>query len=296
MSDFAGQEPTSEELQQPSGGEEVSIQTEDHSQEQEPQVESNPFWKEVEDKLGPKMYQLIQPSLTRADAEASKRISALNQQLAPWKQYADQGITPDQVNGAFGVVQKLNDPNGQLEIYQALQTFLKEEGRLPNEQELAQEIQDNRDESLEEEDPRDARIKQLQEQLEQFQGAVMGQFQTQKQIRIQQEADSWADSEWNRIAKANPDLKNEDFAEIANILAAQTNRGQAPDLDAAVSHYTALRDRIRTTPRPSQSAPRVPSGPGGGTPGGGAIDTSKMSAEQRRELAAAVLARSKAQG
>lgn len=278
-----GSQESSPEVQE-SQTQDISTQGEDHSVQTEPQSEGNPFWKDVEEKLGPNNYKLIQPYLAKADTEARNRISELNKSYAPWKAFVDQGVTPDHVQQAFGYVQQLNDPQGQLEIYQALQTFLRENGRLPDEQELAQEIQDNADEV----DPRDAQIQQLQAQLDQFQQATMGQFAAQENIRIQQEADVWADGEWKRITAAHPDLQKEDLADIAQILAAQTNRGEAPDLDKAVAQFTNMRDRIRTAPRPGQLAPRIPSGPGGGTPST-VVDPSKMTKQQRLDLVAAKL-------
>jgi len=266
-------------------------QTENHStdtQTQTPEQEPNPFWGEVEKLTGPNVYKLIQPHLAKADTEARNRISALNQSFAPWKQFADQGIAPEHVQQAIGVVQRLNDPQGQVEVYESLRTFLEREGRLPNQAELAQEVEDNEDEEA---DPRDQQLTALQQQQQAVMEFLQQQQEAQEQARIQQEADVWADNEWKRIMQAHPDLQKEDLADVAQILAAQTNRGEAPDLDKAVAQYSAMRDRIRTTPRPGQLAPRVPSGPGGGTPSAGGVDPSNMSKDQRRELVAEMLRR-----
>lgn len=278
------QESTSTEYQEPAAASETP-QVEDHSAEsQEPS--NNPHWSEVEKLTGPNVYKLIQPHLAKADTEARERISKLNQGYTPWKALADQGVTPDHVQQALGVVRQLNDPDGQVQVYESLRTFLEREGRLPSGTELQQEVENNEEEEA---DPRDQQLAALEQQQQAIAQFLAQQQQAAEQQRIEQEADSWADQEWKRITTAHPDLSKEDLADVAQILAAQTNRGEAPDLDKAVNQFSAMRDRIRTVPRPGQLAPRVPSGPGGGTPSAGGIDPSNLSKDQRRELVAQML-------
>ena len=284
MSDIAGQESTStEEYTEPTGTD-TSIQTEDHSTDSSA---SNPFWGEVEKLTGPNVYKLIQPHLAKADTEARQRVESVNQQYAPWKALADQQITPEQVMQSIGVVRQLNDPQGQLQIYESLRNFLRENGRLPDQQELQEQVEEDTDP---ESDPRyDALAQQNQ--------AIM-QFLQQQQLAEQQqiaahEADSWLDAERDRLKSKGYD--EADIQEIIRIAAGSLGAdGRVPDnFDQAAAHFDALRDRIRTTPRPGQLAPRLPSGPGGGTPQGGAVDPSTLSKDQRRDLVAQMLARGK---
>ena len=282
MSDIAGQESTSEYTGAATEAPAESIQTEDHSTEQQP---SNPFWGEVEKLTGPNVYKLIQPHLAKADTEARQRVESVNQSYAPWKQLVDQGITPEHVTQSIGVVRQLNDPQGQLQIYESLRNFLQENGRLPDQQELQEQVEEDTDP---ENDPRFDNLAKQQQAIVQF---LQAQQQREQQAQITQEADAWADNEWKRVTQAHPELSREDLADVAQILAAQTNRGEEPNLDNAVAAFSAMRDRIRTTPRPGQNAPRIPSGVGGGTPQGGAIDPSNLSKDQRRELVAQMLQR-----
>lgn len=258
-----------------------STETQTPTQNQEP---ANPFWGDVEKITGPNVYKLIQPHLAKADTEARNRISALNQSFAPWKALVDQGIAPEHVQQSLGVVRQLNE-NPEA-VYESLHSFLEREGRLPSNAELAKEVVDNDEE---EPDPRDQQLQTLQQQQEAMQQFLQQQYEAQAQSQMNAEADTWADGEWKRITQAHPDLSKEDLGDVAQVLAAQTNRGEAPDLDRAVQQFQAMRDRIRTVPRPGQLAPRVPSGPGGGTPAAGGIDPSTMSKDQRRELVAQML-------
>lgn len=284
MSDIDGGQEFSSEVQEPTG---APAEVENHSTEQ--QSQSNPFWKDVEDAVGPNVFRTIQPHLTRADAEARRRIEAVNESYKPWKAFADQGITPQNAQQAFDYVKQINTPEGQVEIYEALRTYLEREGRLPETpQELQQEIENN-----EEEDPRDAMIAQMQAQLQQLGQYTMGQFQGQAAQQAAQEADQWLDSENTRLQQQGFDA--DDIKEIVRIAAFQAQQtGQDPEsLDAAAQQYAALQNRIRTAPRPSQQAPRLPSGPGGGSPQGPTVDPSKLTRQQRIELATQTLQRGK---
>lgn len=288
-----GQEFTPETTEAPEATDTSQVEnhsTESSVQDQEP---ANPFWGDVEKLTGPNVYKLIQPHLAKADTEARNRISALNQSFAPWKQFADQGIAPEHVQQAMGVVQRLNDPTGQVEIFESLQTFLEREGRLPNQKELADEVEANDDE--EEVDPREQQLQQLQEQQQLIAQFLQQQHLHEQQQAASQEADSWLGEELDRLTKAHPDLGKEDLQEIVRIAAFQVQQtGKAPEnFDGAVAQYAAMRDRIRTTPRPGQLAPRVPSGPGGGTPSAGGVDPSTLSKDQRRELVANMLQQGK---
>lgn len=284
MSDIDGQE-FSDQTSEISESTEIAP-SENHSTDQ--QSESNPFWGEVEKKIGPNLWQLIKPDLDKADTTARQRIEAVNQQYDPWKKLVDQGITPEQVDRSIGVVRQLNDPQGQLQIFESLQTFLRENGRLPNNQELQEQVEEDADD--EGTDPR-------YDALEQQNQAIMQFLQERQQAEVQQianqEADTWLDTELERLK--NKGYDGEDIKEILRIASSSLGAdGRVPDnFDAAASHFDALRDRIRTTPRPGQLAPRLPSGPGGGTPQGGGIDPSNLSKTQRRELVAAMLARGK---
>jgi hypothetical protein len=257
-------------------------QTEDHSTDQ---VEANPFWGEVEKQVGPNVYKLIQPHLAKADTAARQRVEAVNQSYAPWKAFADQGIEPAHVQQALGVVQQLNTSPEQ--VFESLRSFLEREGRLPSTTELKQEvIEDEQGDP----DPHDAQLKALQEQ----QQAIMQFFQNQ-QIASQnqaaaREADTWLETEVGKLQDPKLGYDQADIKEIVRIAAfqAQSTGREPKDLSAAAAQFNAMRDRIRTAPRPGQLAPRLPSGPGGGTPQQ-TVNQASMTREQRIELATQVM-------
>lgn len=247
----------------------------------ETQPGTHPVWQPVEDLLGPNSFKLIQPHLAKTDAEYTRKITEANEALKPWKAFQDQGVTPDHVTAAINVVRQLNEEPEA--VFTALRDFLEREGRMPTQAELKEEVVEGQQD--EDEDPRDARIRELEARFGTTEQFLQQRFEQEQQAQIEREADDWAANEWKRVQDANPDLSKEDFQEIGLIIAAQTNRGEAPDLDKAVAHFTSLRDRLRTTPRPTTLAPRVPSGPGG-TPAAQPVDLSKSTKADRIALVA----------
>lgn len=277
MSDVDGQEST-ELTESP---ELTTEAPQDHSTEEQ----ANPFWGEVEKLTGPNVYQLIKPHLAKADTEARQRVEAVNQSYAPWKSFADQGIQPQQVQQAIAVVKQLNESPEQ--VFESLRSFLEREGRMPSQAELKQEVQ----EDTEEVDPRDEQLQTLAEQQRLIAEFLQNQQLQGQQQAAAQEADTWLETEVSKLKDPKKGFDEADIKEIVRIAAFQAQQtGQDPDsLAAAEAQYIAMRDRIRTTPRPGQVAPRLPSGPGGGTPQQQAVDPSTLTKDQRRELVAQML-------
>lgn len=277
MSDVDGQEST-ELTESPELTPEAP---QDHSTEEQ----ANPFWGEVEKLTGPNVYQLIKPHLAKADTEARQRVEAVNQSYAPWKAFADQGIQPQQVQQAIAVVKQLNESPEQ--VFESLRSFLEREGRMPSQAELKKEVE----EDTEEVDPRDEQLQTLAEQQRLIAEFLQNQQLQGQQQAAAQEADTWLEAEVSKLKDPKKGFDEADIKEIVRIAAFQAQQtGQDPDsLAAAEAQYVAMRDRIRTTPRPGQVAPRLPSGPGGGTPQQQAVDPSTLTKDQRRELVAQML-------
>lgn len=264
---------------------ETDAAPEGNSPQQVETPQSNPFWKEVEDKLGPNNYQVIQPYLAKADTEHREAIEKVNSRFKPYQPFVDQGITPDVIQASMGLVKQLNE-NPEV-IYEKLGQFLEQNGRLPNKQELQAAVDE--DDPNEDEDPRDAQIRQLQERQAQFEQFFTGQAQMQQQQQMDQEADTWLEGEIQNLKSAHADYTEEDLKEVIRIAVAQTKEGQAPDIAKASQHFEALRDRFRNAPRATDSAPRVPGGAGGGTPNPGTARPSQQTAAERQALVAQML-------
>ena len=212
----------------------------------------NPAWEPIKEKLGDAAFQLIQPELSKWDQGVNKRFETINQQYAPYK---DLG-TVEELQGYKQIIQQM-DSNPEA-IYDALGTFLKENGRMPS-QEEAQEIADELDEEAETlRDPRFDELAKQQEQIKQF-------LEQQQEVEIRAKADAELAQEITDLT-SNRGYSQDDMREIlsrAAYLSSQTDK--IVPLSVAADEFDALRERILSTPRPGDSAPRLlPTS--GGTP------------------------------
>lgn len=216
----------------------------------------NPAWETFREKLDPISFRAIQDDLKAMDASAQQRITSVNEQYKPWKQFADAGLAPEQIQQAVTIAQQLNEKPE--EIYTALGTFLERNGRLPNKQELKQEVNEQQDDP-DAEAALDPRFKSLEQQ----QQAIMEFLQNQQQAEIERTADAAIDSEIKALRAAHPELTDADEKEIISraALIAQQNfaagNKKVPTLEEAHANFDALRTRILSTPRPGDSAPQL---------------------------------------
>jgi hypothetical protein len=219
----------------------------------------NPAWDSLRSKLDPVSFHNIQEDLKNFDKNAESRISSLNQQL---KQYNELG-SPEQLQNYAIIAQRL-DTEPEV-IYNALGEFLKQNGRLPNNERELQDAVDEEEATNESESPIDPRLSQLEQQQEQMREFLA----QQEQMRIQQEADSALEQEINELKNAHPEFSEDDVREVLMRAAFQLqSSGKAAKLsDVAQEYVDKTVNRIRAVPRPGDSAPRLlPTS--GGMPGG----------------------------
>jgi DNA repair exonuclease SbcCD ATPase subunit len=231
------------------------------TEQQTPNEESggNPAWDSLRSKLDPVSFHSIQEDLKNFDKNAESRISSLNQQL---KQYNELG-SPEQLQNYAAIAQRL-DTEPEV-IYNALGEFLKQNGRLPNNEAELQDAVDEEEATNESESPVDPRLAQLEQQTQQMQEFLA----QQEQMRVQQEADTALEQEINELKNAHPDFSEDDVREVLMRAAFQLqSTGKTTKLsDVAQEYVDKTVNRIRAVPRPGDSAPRLlPTS--GGMPGG----------------------------
>ena len=237
----------------------------------------NPAWEPIKEKLGDAAFQLIQPELSQWDQGVNKRFETISSQYAPYK---DLG-SPEELANYKQIIEQM-DSNPEA-IYEALGTFLEENGRMPSKQE-AQELADDIDEYGEDPsyDPRIDQLAQGQEQIREF-------LEYQQEMEVQAQAEYELADEMNAIQQERG-YSQEDMAEVirqAAFLSSQSDN--IVPLSVAADQFDALRERILTTPRPGDSAPRLlPTS--GGTPSS-AMNKSmgELSRNETQDLIAAFL-------
>lgn len=216
----------------------------------------NPAWDPIRSELDELTFHRIAPHLKAMDQSANQRITASNQALAPYKEFIDSGVTPDAIQTGLQLANRLNTDEGSLEFYNALGTYLRDNGRLPNEAELEQEVADNAAEAGEEQAPvSDPRYDQLAQQQQAMQNFLADQEHT----RLVGQADAELTVEQNALKAAHPELSDADMKDILRQAASTAQlTGKIPSLaEVHDGWYTELKSRFLSAPRPGDSAPNL---------------------------------------
>lgn len=236
----------------------------------------NPAWEPIREKLGDAAFQLIQPELSKWDQGVNKRFETINAQYAPYKELG----TPEELGNYRSIVEQM-DANPEA-MYEALGNFLRENGRMPTQAE-AQEIADDVDEQDQDAlDPRIAELQQGQDQIRQF-------LEQQQEAEIMAQAEAELSKEISEI-QSQRGYSQDDMQEIirrAAFLSSQTDR--VVPLSEAADQFDSLRERILTTPRPGDSAPRLLPTSGGTPSGGQNRSVGSLSRNETQDLVAAFL-------
>lgn len=281
-----GQDQTAE-VEAPEVGNSPEIETEAQSSE----GGINPVWEPIRQELGVG-FEAIKPHLLEIDKGFNQGITKANEKYSPWKQFDEQGITPDVIQQSFGVLQKLND--SPEEVYAALGQFLQENGRLPkNQAEAAQAMEDADPENNDEfETPEQKELRELRAQQEEIQTFLQAQQEQQQIQQLNAKAEQDVAQEYEAFEKAHPDLTQAEKQMVyqQHFLYAQAGPDKIRSLEDVYSEVSAFRDSIRSAPRPNDLAPRLP-GAGGGVPTGQTKDPSEFSREESVDALADLLAR-----
>lgn len=236
----------------------------------------NPAWEPIKEKLGDAAFQLIQPELSKWDQGVNKRFESLNQQYAPYKELG----TPEELTGYKQIIQQM-DSNPEA-MYEALGNFLQETGRMPT-QEEAQDIADELDDETETTmDPRFDELARGQEQIREF-------LEQQQMAEIQANADAELANEIEDLTNSRGYSKD-DMREIvsrAAFLSSQSDK--IVPLSVAADEFDALRERILTTPRPGDSAPRLLPTSGGTANNAQNKSVGELSRNETQDLIAGLL-------
>lgn len=288
--------------------EEATPSFEEHSSQETsettPTTEESPFnpvWDPIRQELGVS-FEAIKPELAKIDKNFNEHVTKVNAQYEPWKQFDTEGVTPEQVQNAFQMLQNLNDNPEQ--AYEALGKFLQENGRLPETKaevaEVAAEAEDNGDEFLTDEQKE---LKALKDQVAEFQRLLNGQQEqyqadqeASRQAEMIQEASTLLEQEISTFRQAHPEFSDEDFAEIQQRHYAYALQGpdKIKSFEDVGQEYGSLLARIRSAPRPNDSAPRLP-GAGGAVPAGQTKDPSTFTREESQNALVALLTQNNSQ-
>lgn len=238
----------------------------------------NPAWEPIKEKLGDAHFQLIQSELSKWDQGVNKRFETINEQYAPYKELG----SVEEISGYKQIIDQMEtNPEG---MYEALGNFLRETGRMPS-QEEAQDIADELD-TDEQSGVNDPRIDQLAAQQEEIRSFL----EAQQNFEIQQQADTELANEIEELTSARGYSKDDMREIISRAAFLSSNSDKVIPLSQAADEFDALRERILTTPRPGDSAPRLLPTSGGTANSTQSKTMGDLSRNETQDLVAAFLA------
>lgn len=266
----------------------------------------NPAWEPIRSALDETTYGIIKPHLSNFDKETQRRIESLNREFewAGKLTKGDGAVTPEEIGQAVGFAKQLRE--NPLWVFNNLRGFLEQEypddyakiDWILREQAAQQQpAGGDGDEPDPDDDPRFAELKRQQDELAAGQEQQRLFLEQQEQQRLYNEASAQIDADVRRVQSARSDLQKEDWKEILGYAGRQTEiTGKPVTVDEAVEWFDSIANRIRTAPRPGDSAPQLlPLG--GGNPGGiQKPEISKMSDSDIEAMIAADMDAKRKQG
>lgn len=221
----------------------------------------NPAWAPLLEKIPSSMHPIVEPVLREWDQGVQKRFQTQAEQFAPYRPLLEQKIDPQDLMGAYGLVQQMNE--NPLDFFERYKQMLISQGLY---QEAAQ-VQQVQDEAAAEESAaefRDPRVDQLQAQQQQFLESVQ-QAQAQAAIQESEQRNLAAiASELDSLKQRYGNFPDWVEAELYDRAARLTNElGRPASLTEAMADFQQMRQNILSVPRPGAQAPKVVPGGGG---------------------------------
>jgi hypothetical protein len=259
---------------------------------------TNPAWAPILDKLPGPYQELVKPHF----AEWDKNFEKVQSAYAPFKPYAEQGVTPQQMQEAMTLHRMASSEDGLRQIYDNLVTAYGEQWGLTKpqaEQAAAQTIQQQGNPAgqgqnefdLSEPDPNYVSVEkynELKQNTEIIANYLASKEQQQSDAKAQQEIDAAIDQEVETLRGKYGEALNDKALNVIYKLAAGS--GAESIIPAAEEYFGMVGQSAQTNP----GVPRVLS-PGGGTPSS-AVDVTSLNRQDTLGLARQYLAALKNQG
>lgn len=227
----------------------------------------NPAWQPFLEVVPQDLHDKVTPLLQQWDQGVNQRFEKVHSEYAPWKQYMDAGVTPDQVNMALGVLNTIQE-NPEY-VYKSLAEFHKF-GQEPAGQQGANNGQGQGE--PEGQEFRDPRYDTLEHQFKQVAEVLLAQ--QEQAVNAQEDAE--LDNQLKELRKTHGDY-DEDYV-LAKMQAGM-------DAESAVKEFQAFMQRVSSQgPKPFSFL----GGNSGGVPGTN-TDVRKLSDAQARQAAMQML-------
>jgi hypothetical protein len=91
----------------------------------------NPAWQEMLDVLPSSLHSLVTPHLSKWDQNYQQSINKVHSQYEPYKPFIENKVEPDQIDYGLKLAQAMQER--PVEVFNALQDYLKSNNLMPNE-------------------------------------------------------------------------------------------------------------------------------------------------------------------
>jgi hypothetical protein len=225
------------------------------------------------------LHSQVKPVLEKWDKGVQQRFEQVQSQYSPYKSFAEQQVSPNDIEVALGIAQQINDDPAK--FFETYQEYLRGQGVQVGQGQQQQQPSEPEFDLGEYSQPDLSQDPRFQ-QLEQQQAAIAQWATSQYEQQIQAQADAQLDNDLKALHEKHGDFDESYVLGLA--------LGGVP-LDAAVSKYNELVNNVRNAPTAGGQAPRVLT-PGGGLPAE-RIDPAKLDSKGTRNLVAEILANAK---
>jgi len=233
----------------------------------------NPAWSEILSAVPEEYHQALTPHLTSWDKGVNDRFQKIHDEYQDFKPYKEKGLGRDELDFAVNLAERIE--NEPLEIYQALESYLRNEGML---EALSQGEDTGTSQTVDE--PNDVYARRISE-LETGFNTVAEAYLLEQQMKADAEQDALLESEISDLQDKYGDFDEEFvFAKAMNGM----------DLEDAVKSYFQFVDDIVT--KKVRPAPKVISPSGSTFQGPATVDPRKWNEDQRIAAIAEYLERS----
>lgn len=241
----------------------------------------NPAWNDLLGTIPEDLHSQVTPHLRNWDTNFNNKVQEVQSEWAPFKEFKEAGINPEQLRMGLGVMQAINDdPRKVYDLLAQQFNFGANNGQGDNEPQFSDEYntlpQEVRDKL--------AKFDEVQKNLDTLTQWAAQQQQTMTESQAQQQEDAALEQTMSNL-KAKYGEFNEQF------VLAQMFAGSDPD--TAVKEYQQLVETISSdAQRPK--APKI-LGSGSIVPGESGLDPKKMDSKQTKDFVVQMLMNNAAQ-
>ncbi len=226
----------------------------------EPQVKAHPAHEKVLSEIPEAWHQKVIPHLQEQDKYYQKEM----EKFTPFKEYVDQGISPDLISGGINLARAIE--TNPTEVYASLQEYLQQQGMLPGEAAAAAQdmMEDETDEDFEDlfDGNVPSGIKKELDELKARQAEADDYIYQQELDKATQEQIQTLESEMGALRKAH-NISDAHEVAIYDLMNAALNAGREISVAEAAQQLQAMVGPFGSASASGEAPPTIVGSSGG---------------------------------